>query len=78
MFQLLSDIVWPVVKPVMTAVLRKKNYPESAIDRKYGIIPEVGFNNADEVIMFHGVSVGEINAIETLVIRPENNIRLQK
>ena len=67
MFQLLSDIVWPVVKPVMTAVLRKKNYPESAIDRKYGIIPEVGFNNADEVIMFHGVSVGEINAIETLV-----------
>lgn len=51
----------------MTAVLRKKEYPEDAIQRKYGIIEENGFSKNDKVVMFHGVSVGEINALENLV-----------
>lgn len=67
MFRLLSDMVFPIVKPVMSYVLRKKEYPESAIGRKYGIMPEEGFRGNHNVIMFHGVSVGEINALENLV-----------
>lgn len=53
----------------MTAVLRKKDYPEDAIKRKYGIIEEKGFSENDDVVMFHGVSVGEINALENLIKR---------
>ena len=79
MFRLMSDIAWPVVKPIMSAVLKKKDYPDDAINRKYGIISEPGFTKDDNVIMFHGVSVGEINAIENLVKRtrlefPEHKI----
>ena len=67
MFRILSDISYLLAKPVMTCVLRKKSYPEEAISRKYGNIPEAGFTEQDNVIMFHGVSVGEINALENLV-----------
>lgn len=67
MFQFISNIAFFIVKPFMSAVLRKKEYPEDAIKRKYGIIEEKGFSNEDKVVMFHGVSVGEINALETLV-----------
>ena len=63
MFQILSDISFFAIKPFMSAVLRKKNYPEDAIRRKYGIIEENGFSDNDNVVMFHGVSVGEINAL---------------
>ena len=67
MFQILCNAAFVVVKPIMTAVLRKKGYPEDAIKRKYGIIEESGFSKDDKVVMFHGVSVGEINALENLV-----------
>lgn len=69
MFQLLSNFLYLLAKPVMTYVLRKKLYPEDAISRKYGNIPEADFTENDNVIMFHGVSVGEINALENLVKR---------
>ena len=67
MFQLLSDFSYLLAKPVMSFVLRKKQYPEDAISRKYGEIPEEGFAENDRVIMFHAVSVGEVNALENLV-----------
>ena len=67
MFKLLSNFSYLLAKPVMTYVLRKKNYPEDAISRKYANIPESGFSNEDKVIMFHGVSVGEVTALENLV-----------
>ena len=67
MFQLLSDISYYLAKPVINAVLRKKSYPEDAISRKDGIIAEVGFSKKDKVIMFHGVSVGEVVALENLI-----------
>lgn len=67
MFQLLSDISFFVAKPVMSYILKKKDYPENSIERKYGIIEENGFTKNDKVVMFHGVSVGEINALETLI-----------
>ncbi len=67
MFKLLSNISFYIVKPIISVVLRKKDYPESAIARKYGNIPETGFGQDDNLVMFHGVSVGEINALENLV-----------
>ncbi len=67
MFQLLSDISFLAAKPVMSYILKKKDYSENAIERKYGIIEENGFTKNDKVVMFHGVSVGEINALENLV-----------
>ncbi len=67
MYQLISDILWRVIKPIGENVVRKNGYPEGAISRKCGIIPEAGFSKDDNVIMFHGVSVGEAVALENLV-----------
>ena len=67
MFGLLCDFAFLFVKPVMSYVLRKKDYPEDAILRKYAIFDDDGFKKEDKVIMVHGVSVGEVNALENLV-----------
>lgn len=67
MYQLISDILWNIIKPIASNVVRKNGYPEDAIKRKCGEIPEEGFTNKDNVIMFHGVSVGEAVALENLV-----------
>ena len=67
MFQLLSDLMFVLIKPIAVQVLKKGNYPQDAIERKCAIIPENGFTIEDDVIMVHGVSVGETNALENLV-----------
>ena len=67
MYQLISDLLWNIIKPIASNVVRKNGYPEDAIQRKCGIIPEDGFLKNDNVIMFHGVSVGEAVALENLV-----------
>lgn len=67
MYQTISDILWNIIKPVGERIVRKKGYPEDAIRRKCGEIPEEGFSKEDDVIMFHGVSVGEALALENLV-----------
>ena len=67
MYQLISDLLWNIVKPIASNVVRKNGYPEDAIQRKCGIISEKGFAKDDDVIMFHGVSVGEAVALENLV-----------
>ena len=67
MYQLISDILWKIIKPIGISVVKKKGYPEEAASRKCGIIPEEGFSKDDQVIMFHGVSVGEALALENLV-----------
>ena len=67
MFQLLSDLMFVLIKPIAVQVLKKGNYPQDAIERKCAIIPENGFTVEDDVIMVHGVSVGETNALENLV-----------
>lgn len=46
--------------------LLHKGYSEDAINRKLGLFDTLDFGNS-RVIMFHGVSVGEINAIEKLI-----------
>ena len=67
MYQLISDILWNIIKPIASNIVRKNGYPEDAISRKCGNIPEEGFQPEDNVIMFHGVSVGEAVALENLV-----------
>lgn len=67
MFQLLSNFMFILIKPVAVQVLKKGNYPQDAIERKCANIPEEGFSKEDDVIMVHGVSVGETNALENLI-----------
>ena len=67
MYQRISDGLWNVIKPIGINIVRKKGYPEDAIKRKCGEISEAGFSKEDNVIMFHGVSVGEALALENLV-----------
>ena len=69
MFQQISDLMFYIIKPFAVKVLKKNGYPEDAIERKCGIIPEEGFSKEDNVIMFHGVSVGEAVALENLIKR---------
>lgn len=73
MYQLISDILWNVIRPIGASVVRKNGYPEDAISRKCGNIPESGFSQEDNVIMFHGVSVGEAVALENLVKTARKN-----
>ena len=73
MYQIISDILWNVIKPIAKKVVRKNGYPEDAIDRKCGSITEDGFSKEENVIMFHGVSVGEAVALENLVKSARTN-----
>ena len=59
--------MFKIIKPFAVRVLTKNGYPKDAIDRKCAIIPEEGFTQQDNVIMFHGVSVGEAIALENLI-----------
>ena len=67
MYQYISNFFFEIIKPFAIKVLKKGNYPLEAIDRKCGEIPEEGFSKAEHVIMLHGVSVGETNALENLI-----------
>ena len=79
MINLFANIIYFIIKPVISAVLIKKNYPEDAIIAKYAQSPsDIIFTKDDDVIMFHAVSVGEINAIENLVKKQGKNSQEKK
>lgn len=67
MYQLISDLIYYIIKPIAAISMKRRGYPQDSIDRKCGIISENGFTKEDNVIMFHGVSVGEVVALENLV-----------
>lgn len=67
MYQLLSDLMFYIIKPIASVSMKRRGYTQDSIDRKCGNIPENGFSKSDNVIMFHGVSVGEVVALENLV-----------
>lgn len=73
MYQIISNLLWKIIKPIASQVVRKNGYPEDAIERKCGNIKENGFTPEDKVIMFHGVSVGEAIALENLVKATRQN-----
>ncbi len=61
-----SELIYRCVYPLIVFFHKQSGYFSDAIKRKEGF---VNFNNDSnkKVIMFHGVSVGEINAIEKLI-----------
>ena len=65
MIGLISDILYRLFYPLLVVLHKHANYSDEAIKLKQGL---VSFNKDNKkVIMFHGVSVGEINAIEKLI-----------
>ncbi|MBE7712101.1 MAG: 3-deoxy-D-manno-octulosonic acid transferase [Cyanobacteria bacterium SIG31] len=67
MYKKISNLLFDLIKPIAIKVLQNGNYPQDAIERKCANIPEDGFKKEDHVIMVHGVSVGETNALENLI-----------
>ena len=68
MLGVITNILFYIFKPLLKLIHQKAGYSKDAFDRKCGdfIVPNF---EKKRVIMFHGVSVGEINAIEKLVKR---------
>mgnify|MGYP003571274098 CR=1 FL=1 len=66
MIGFISETIYRLIYPLLLIFLKHGNYSDEAIKLKNGY---VNFNNpsGSKVIMFHGVSVGEINAIEKLI-----------
>ncbi len=68
MLDIITDFGFNLFKLILKLIHQKAGYSKDAFDRKCGdfIVPDF---EKKRVIMFHGVSVGEINAIEKLVKR---------
>ncbi len=66
MLSTITDIGFNIFKPLLKLIHQKAGYSKDAFDRKCGDFTAPNFENS-RVIMFHGVSVGEINAVEKLV-----------
>ena len=62
----LINTIFKIFYPFVLIFLKKYNYSDDSIMRKKGIFNKPDFENK-KIIMFHGVSVGEINAIEKLI-----------
>lgn len=63
----MEDLFFSIIKNLAIFVLKKTNYPQDAVEKKFACIKENNFDKNDTVIMVHGVSVGEINALENLI-----------
>lgn len=61
-----SELIFRLIKPLLKLLHSKAGYSAEAFNRKLGDFEAPNFVN-ERVIMFHGVSVGEINAIEKLI-----------
>ena len=66
MIEFFSELIYRLLYPIIILFHKNANYTDSAIKLKKGYVYPEGFEG-HKVIMFHGVSVGEINAIEKLV-----------
>ena len=66
MLSTITDLGFNIFKPLLKLIHQKAGYSNDAFDRKCGDFIAPNFENS-RVIMSHGVSVGEINAIEKLV-----------
>ncbi len=78
MYQFFSDLMFYIIKPIASISMKRRGYVQEAIDRKCGIISEDGFSKDDNVIMFHGVSVGEAVALENIVKAVRNQFSQNK
>ena len=66
MLSTIVDLGFNIFKPLLKLIHQKAGYSNDAFDRKCGDFTAPNFKKS-RVIMFHGVSVGEINAVEKLV-----------
>jgi len=66
MIGLISEILYRLFYPLLILFHKKGGYSDKSIRLKNGYT-ELKNENNNKVIMFHGVSVGEINAIEKLI-----------
>ena len=65
MISIISEIIYKLIYPFLLLFHRQCGYSDEAIKLKKGYVE---FNTENKkVIMFHGVSVGEVNAIEKLI-----------
>ena len=66
MIGFISELLYRIFYPLLVYFHKAGNYTQEAINLKKGYVKTEGFENC-QVIMFHAVSVGEVNAIEKLV-----------
>ena len=65
LIEIISEILYRLFYPLLVVLHKRGNYTDEAIKLKKGCI---SFDKENKkVIMFHGVSVGEVNAIEKLI-----------
>jgi len=65
---MLINLLFNIFYPIIRYFHKINDYSDDALNRKLGNIQTPNFE-MDKVIMFHGVSVGEINAMEKLIKR---------
>ena len=65
MYGILSTIVFIVAMPFVFAFRKCIGKPNAGLKEKFGFIKSP-FNKEDDIIMLHGVSVGEVIALENL------------
>ena len=66
MIGFISELIYRLIYPFIIIFHKHGNYSDGAIRLKKGYAAPEGFDG-HKVIMFHGVSVGEVNAIEKLI-----------
>jgi len=66
MIGFISEILYRLFYPLLIIFHKRGNYSDEAIKLKKGYVT-LENNTKQKVIMFHGVSVGEVNAIEKLI-----------
>ena len=70
MIGIISELIYRLIYPLLVIFHNKNGYSHDAINLKKGY---VSFDKKQKkVIMLHGVSVGEVNAIEKLVVKVKN------
>lgn len=70
----IEDFLFLVFKPIIKLIHQRAGYTVDSFQRKCGEFESYNTDNK-RVIMFHGVSVGEINAIEKLVKRAREEFK---
>ena len=63
---LISEIIYRLIYPLLVIFHKHGGYSSEALNLKKGFVSPSDFDG-HKVIMFHGVSVGEVNAIEKLI-----------
>lgn len=68
MIGFISELIYRLIYPLLVFFHKHSGYTTDAINKKKGNI-YLKNNSSNKVVMFHGVSVGEVNAIEKLIKR---------